>query len=123
MIDTSEEEYQKLFTLPEVLKMKETDINALSYDCDFNRLTQLFGRALQLKYYKKMDQKEEQERTQAKYVNEEGDLLGNIEIADEIAQNELNKDIILNTQADIIQHGLEETNIDLQGFAQAYVSD
>ena len=126
MIDTFEEGNHKLLTLPEVLKMKEEEVNALSYNCDFNRLTQLFGRALQLKYYKKANKREGvdgQQRTQSKYVNEEGDFLGDNEIADEHLQDEVDKDIMINTQAEGIQHGLEETNIDVHGFAQAYVSD
>ena len=34
-----------------VMGMRENMVNALNYNCDFKRLTQLFGRALQIKYY------------------------------------------------------------------------
>ena len=40
-------------TLKELLRMKETAVNPLNYNCDFSRLTQLFQRPLQIKYYAK----------------------------------------------------------------------
>ena len=39
--------------MEEVLKMKESAVMPLNYSCEFSRLTQLFGRALQIKYYAK----------------------------------------------------------------------
>ena len=38
-------------TLFEALDKRSISVNALNYNCDFKRLTQLFGRALQIKYY------------------------------------------------------------------------
>jgi len=40
-------------SLRELLKMKENNVNPLNYSCDFSRLTQLFQRPLQIKYYAK----------------------------------------------------------------------
>lgn len=40
-------------SLRELLKMKENSVNPLNYSCDFSRLTQLFQRPLQIKYYAK----------------------------------------------------------------------
>jgi len=39
------------FSIRDVLSAKESHVRALNYSCDFKRLTQLFGRALQIKYY------------------------------------------------------------------------
>ena len=69
-------------TLIELLRYRENNVNALNYNCDFKRLTQLFNRALQIKYYKAKKQetssgeiqKGSQESKQH-FMNEEGDML------------------------------------------------
>ena len=42
-------------TIEELLTMKEKEVNPLTYHCDFGRLTQLFQRPLQIKYYAKKE--------------------------------------------------------------------
>jgi len=40
-------------SLIDLLRLKEKEVNPLTYNCDFSRLTQLFQRPLQIKYYTK----------------------------------------------------------------------
>ena len=35
--------------------MKENDVNPLTFNCEFSRLTRLFQRPLQMKYYTKKE--------------------------------------------------------------------
>ena len=42
-------------SLHELVDMRQKEINPLSYNCDFNRLTQLFQRPLQIKYHAKKE--------------------------------------------------------------------
>ena len=68
-------------TLKELLKMKEKCVNPLSYNFDFSRLTQLFQRPLQIKYYEKKPPKNAQQRSAdgqreaPKYMTEDGEIL------------------------------------------------
>lgn len=53
---------------------KDTNAKPLVYQCDLRRLTQLFGRQLQMKYYNKNVAKEA-----VQVVNEEGDIMQHAE--------------------------------------------
>ena len=44
---------QNLPTVGTLLRQKEVTANAYNYNCEFKRLTQLFGRTLEMKYFKK----------------------------------------------------------------------
>lgn len=64
--------------------MKESQVNPLNYNCEFSRLTTLFQRPLQIKYYAKKPAKEEgadandknnKKAEATKYVTEDGDIL------------------------------------------------
>lgn len=69
----------------QLLRMKEQAVNPLNYSCEFSRLTQLFQRPLQIKYYvQKKDgagsanavkQNDGMQDEQAQYMNEEGDMI------------------------------------------------
>ena len=70
--------------------MKENDVNPLTFNCEFSRLTRLFQRPLQMKYYTKKEGQgdsgqvqgpkkeaaEDPDRPdQPQFINEEGDFL------------------------------------------------
>ena len=68
--------------MDETIKMKDANVKPLSYNFDLKRLTQLFGRPLQMKYYNiqqnpiqaiKKVKAEEPERI----INEEGEIINN----------------------------------------------
>lgn len=71
-------------SLSELMRMKENQVNPLNYNCEFSRLTTLFQRPLQIKYYAKKPVKPEgadassaanKQAEAAKYVTEDGDIL------------------------------------------------
>ena len=88
-----------------VMGMRENMVNALNYNCDFKRLTQLFGRALQIKYYqskkpeqlnKRIDmngreidplQSSQESKRSIHFMNEEGDMLEGCDAEDLDAGN------------------------------------
>lgn len=73
---------QKQPTLSEVLSMKDANAKPLSYNVDLKRITQLFGRPLQMKYYivrppKKPTTANVETKQRMQIINEEGEIINN----------------------------------------------
>ena len=69
-------------SLADVFKLKEEEVNALNYNCDFNRLTQLFSRPLILKYVKEQHDVTQNKPKKDEIVNDQGDFLDDLLGAD-----------------------------------------
>ena len=103
-----------------LLRQKEVTANAYNYNCEFKRLTQLFGRTLEMKYFKmKHDSNQingvnQQVNAQDQYMNEEGDMLDHGDLPQDDGAGPQDYDIPDDNAG--VEHGFVEAEGNLDGF-------